>query len=111
MKDRVGTDRDADALFDLFIKLGFYTNRFDNLKGREMRGKLQVSNNSTIYNLMASNFLLGSFCVINVILTQELGSKNHTKYDCLMVAILTHGINGKLYSTDGDLIPVDTVTE
>lgn len=43
MKDRVGTDRDADSLTKLFVHLGFYTNRFDNLKGKEMRGKLQVS--------------------------------------------------------------------
>ena len=42
MKDRVGTERDADALTKLFIYLGFYTNRYDDLKGREMRRKLQV---------------------------------------------------------------------
>jgi len=28
-----------------------------------------------------------------------------------MIAVLTHGINGKLYSTDGDLISVDDVTK
>jgi len=42
MKDRVGTERDADALMKLFIYLGFYTNRYDDLKGRDMRRKLQV---------------------------------------------------------------------
>lgn len=36
---------------------------------------------------------------------------DHTKYDCLVVAILTHGVNGKLYSTDGDLLSVDAITE
>ena len=28
-----GTDRDAESLTRLFIHLGFYTNRYDNLKG------------------------------------------------------------------------------
>lgn len=40
-----------------------------------------------------------------------MGDLDHTKYDCLFVAILSHGVNGKVYSTDGDLIPVETVTE
>lgn len=42
MKDRVGTDRDADSLVKLFLHLGFYTNRYDDLKGTEMRRRLQV---------------------------------------------------------------------
>ena len=42
MKDRVGTDRDADALTKLFINLGFYTNRYDDLRGRDMKKKLRV---------------------------------------------------------------------
>ena len=49
MKDRVGTDRDADSLTRLFIHLGFYTNRYDNLKGKEMRGTLQVC---TLYKFL-----------------------------------------------------------
>ena len=42
MKDRVGTDIDAASLTRLFIHLGFHTNRYDNLKGREFRKRLQV---------------------------------------------------------------------
>ncbi len=42
MKDRVGTDRDAEALSKLFINLGFYTNRYDNLRGKDMKRKLKV---------------------------------------------------------------------
>ena len=42
---------------------------------------------------------------------REAASLNHSNYDCLVVAILTHGINGKLYSTDGDLIPIDDLTK
>ena len=34
---------------------------------------------------------------------------DHSEYDCLMVAILSHGINGRVYSTDGDLIEIDDI--
>ena len=30
----IGTDKDAENLMKLFIKLGFYTNRYDNLTGK-----------------------------------------------------------------------------
>ena len=42
---------------------------------------------------------------------KEVASLDQSKFDCLVVAILTHGINGKLYSTDGDLIPVEDLTK
>jgi hypothetical protein len=42
---------------------------------------------------------------------REVAALDHSKFDCLAVAILSHGINGKLYSTDGDLIPVEDVTK
>lgn len=101
MKDRVGTDRDADSLTKLFMYLGFYTNRYDNLKGKEMRGTLQVSMEA--YYLNKSSDSITSF--------QTVGGLDHSNYDCLLVAILSHGVNGKLYSTDGDLIPVEKITE
>ena len=46
MKDRVGAEWDADSLEKLFVRLGFYTNRYDNLTGAEMRRKLEVSGTS-----------------------------------------------------------------
>ena len=46
MKDRVGTDRDADSLVRLFLYLGFYTNRYDDLTGTDMRRRLQVRGRS-----------------------------------------------------------------
>ena len=49
MKDRVGTDRDADSLVKLFLYLGFYTNRYDDLKGTDMRRRLQVRGRSPHY--------------------------------------------------------------
>jgi len=71
MPIRNGTDKDAVALEKLFTFLGFYTNRYDNLKADEMECKLK-----------------------------EVASLNHKEYDCLMIAILTHGKQGKLYGTD-----------
>ena len=71
MPMRNGTDKDAVALERLFTFLGFYTNRYDNLKATEMECKLK-----------------------------EVAGLNHQEYDCLMVAILTHGKQGKLYGTD-----------
>ena len=82
MKDRQGTDKDAESLSKLFPHLGFYTNRYDNLKGKEMHARLD-----------------------------QVAKVDHSKFDCLIIAILTHGIEGKLYSTDGDLIPVEEVTK
>lgn len=42
MKDRVGTNKDAENLTRLFVYLGFHTNRYDNLKGRDFKKRLQV---------------------------------------------------------------------
>ena len=82
MKNREGTDKDATALQRLFTHLGFYTNRYNDLTGSQLR---RVFNNAAAID--------------------------HKKFDCLMVAILTHGIEGKLYSTDGELIPVKDITK
>ena len=82
MKNREGTDRDAAALQRLFTHLGFYTNRYNDLTGSQLR---------RIFN--------------------EVAAIDHKKFDCLMIAILTHGIKGKLYGTDGELIPVEDLTK
>lgn len=75
MPVRNGTDRDALALEKLFTHLGFCTNRYDNLKAAQMEKRLQ-----------------------------EVAGLNHREYDCLMVAILTHGQQGKLYGTDKTIL-------
>jgi len=82
MKNREGTDKDAAALQRLFTHLGFYTNRYDNLTGGQLRRTFN-----------------------------EVAAIDHKKFDCLLVAILTHGIKGKLYGTDGELIPVEDLTK
>lgn len=70
MKERIGTDRDAKALTRLFIYLGFYTNRYDNLKGTEMRGRLQVHN-------LLSHFSAPRCCV------HTYGAQRHVICVCL----------------------------
>lgn len=82
MKNREGTDKDATALQRLFTHLGFHTNRYNDLNGTQFR---------RIFN--------------------DAAAVDHKKFDCLMVAILTHGIKGKLYATDGELIPVEELTK
>ena len=41
--------------------------------------------------------------------TQDIADIDHSQYDGLMVAILTHGVSDKLYGTDGNLVPVEEV--
>ena len=43
MKERVGTDKDAENLYQLFEWLGFTTIRKDNLTGSAMRREFEVS--------------------------------------------------------------------
>ena len=82
MNEREGTDADATALQQLFTHFGFYTSRYNNLTGNQMRR-----------------------------LFKDIASKDHSKFDCLLVAVLTHGTKGKLYGTDGKLVPVEEITE
>ena len=36
---------------------------------------------------------------------EDVAERDHSNCDCLIVSILTHGEEGKLYGTDGDEIP------
>ena len=81
-KDRKGTDIDASALKKLFTYLGFYTKCFNDLTAKQMKDELT-----------------------------EISKIDHKKYDCLMVAILTHGEKGKLYGTDDKSILVEDLTK
>jgi hypothetical protein len=82
MKERVGTNKDAENLFSLFNWLGLATIRKDNLTGKAMTKEFE-----------------------------DLSRRDHSAYDCVVVALLTHGISGRLYSTDGDLIQIDELTK
>ena len=82
MKDRPGSNWDAQALKSLFGGyLGFNIQNFDNLSSTEIEGLLKN--------------------------TQRV---DHSKLDCLVVAILSHGENGNVYGTDGVLISVEKIT-
>ena len=79
---RTGTDIDAAALQRLFTHLGFYTNRYDDLTASQMRQTLKT-----------------------------VSDIDHTMFDCLLVAISTHGNDGELYGTDSESIPVEDLTK
>lgn len=101
MKTRVGTDIDAESLSRLFIYLGFHTNRYDNLKGKDMARHLRVG------SCDSSNH--SCYIKFSMLIHKDVAKLDHSKFDCLVVAILTHGIYGKLYSTDGDLFSIEEI--
>ena len=70
--DREGTEVDAAALQELFKYLGFDTKRYNDLSASKMRHTLKM-----------------------------VSETDHKIFDCLLIAILTHGVEGKLYGTDG----------
>ena len=74
MNERTGTDKDAKDLSSLFKDLGFSVQRHDNQTTQQMRKVLD-----------------------------EVAKMDHSAHDCLIVAILSHGDNGKLYGTDSEV--------
>ena len=83
LKDRPGTEKDGKALQHLFTSSGFVTTIFNDLTAGRMQQVLQ-----------------------------SYEQRNHTKAQCLIVAILTHGgKGGSLYGVDGGLVKVKTLTE
>ena len=83
LPDRPGPEKDEKALQHLFTSSGFVTTIFNDLTAGHMQQVLQ-----------------------------SYGQRNHTKAQCLIVAILTHrGGGGSLYGVDGGLVKVKTLTE
>ena len=79
MKSRAGSEWDANELDKLFHRfLDFHTQRFNDLTSKEILTLLRTVQNS-----------------------------DHSCLDCLVVAILSHGINGQIYGTDGVLLSVE----
>ena len=81
MKGRAGSSWDAAALEELFGKLNFHVERYDNLTSKEIN---QLMENMREYD--------------------------HSKLSCLFVCVLSHGVNGQIYGTDGELVAVDRMT-
>ena len=81
MKGRPGSSWDANALKKLFGKLNFHVERYDDLTSKEIN---QLMENMREYD--------------------------HSKLSCLFVCVLSHGVNGQIYGTDGELVAVDKMT-
>lgn len=82
LKPRAGSNWDADALQKLFGKfLGFHVERYDDLDSHRM---LQLMKN--------------------------IQEQDHSHLSGLVVAILSHGVNGQVYGTDGNLLKVELLT-
>ena len=77
LSERRGSDRDAKNLQSLFTALGFTVWIVRNLDSNSMRSKFK-----------------------------ELISKDHSKSDSVVVCLLSHGLSGKIYGTDGELVEV-----
>ena len=72
---RNGTDVDAEALNKLFLALEFETVVFHNKSSKE---------------------------IMNIF--DHYASMDHSNYDCIICAVLTHGEEGLIYSTDGKIM-------
>ena len=79
--ERKGTDEDATALVRLFQWLMFEVKRLNDQKSFEIQGALK-----------------------------KLADEDHSKYDCVIVAILSHGMDGGIYGTDDKAVSVEELT-
>ena len=79
---RSGTDVDAEALKDLFQSLWFETEVFRN------------QNTEQIFKVVI-----------------DYASRDYSRYDCFMCAILTHGEEGLIYSTDSKILINDLISK
>ena len=71
---RDGSDKDAMELTDLFLDLGFYVDRYDNLSKSEIIEKLKIAAN-----------------------------EDFSKLSCYACIILSHGNEGIIHATDGEM--------
>ena len=80
LEKREGTDLDAENLYRLFKGLGYDMRLFTDLTAAKMLSTLK-----------------------------QVSQLDHRNVDSLVVCILTHGMEGQLYGTDEELVPVDMV--
>ncbi len=82
MKARAGSSWDADSLAKMFGKhLGFQVENFKDMSSKE------------IIQLMDQVRLL-----------------DHSKLKCFVLCILTHGVDGEVYGSDGQLVSIQKIT-
>ncbi|XP_053385490.1 caspase-8-like [Mercenaria mercenaria] len=82
MPPRNGTERDAASLEHMFNKLGFIVQRHNNLSNTQMMN----------------------------VLIDAAHNVDHTCFDCFVCCILTHGVLGHLYGSNGVLISIQDLT-
>ncbi|XP_070560676.1 caspase-3-like [Ptychodera flava] len=81
MKRREGSDIDCKNLQHVFKELGFENHVKNDLTGKEILLQLD-----------------------------KFAQIDHSNYDCCIISILTHGIQGSVYGTDGELIKIEDIT-
>ena len=83
LRERAGSKWDADSLEELFREyLGFQVERYNDLDSHRIRKLMEM-----------------------------VQQQDHSRLSCLVVAILSHGVNGQVYGTDGVLLKIDTLTD
>ena len=80
LSDRTGSDVDAKNLRDLFSSFNFTVMVVNNATGKQMKEKIE-----------------------------ELASRDHSSTDCVVVCMLSHGVYGKIYASDCELLPISDV--
>ncbi|XP_023568078.1 caspase-8 isoform X2 [Octodon degus] len=81
LKDRKGTEVDAETLDGTFTDLHFETVPYWNLTAQEICNKLQYYQRA-----------------------------DHSKRDCFICCVLSHGGRGVIYGTDGQEVPISELT-
>ncbi|XP_044526575.1 caspase-8-like [Gracilinanus agilis] len=81
LKDRTGTNEDAEALKNIFEELHFDIQPFQDLTAVEIR-----------------------------LVLKTFKDKNHESKDCFVCCLLSHGNRGTIYGTDGKEVPIWDLT-
>ncbi|XP_033097760.1 caspase-3-like [Anneissia japonica] len=81
LKQRLGTQYDVRNLTYVFKQFNFSVSNHENLTATRMR-----------------------------MLFQDLSNLDHSKCDCLIVCVLTHGMQGGLYGTDEGIVNIEEIT-
>ncbi|XP_022090365.1 caspase-3-like [Acanthaster planci] len=81
MNTRKGTDIDGKNLNYVFEKLGFTTLVKNDQTGEQMQQ-----------------------------IFRDTASHNHSTFDCFILAILTHGVEGAIYGTDERIVKIEHIT-
>ncbi|XP_041752486.2 caspase-8 [Coregonus clupeaformis] len=82
LTDRTGTEQDEKALHTVFSNLGF---------------KVEVGSDMTKKTMLEA--------------VQELGMRSHLQADALVVCVLSHGEKGCVFGTDGEEVPIRSLTQ